>query len=308
MFGKLPLESLGWLLVDEAGQATPQAAVGALLRTKRAVIVGDPIQIEPVVELPDKLTIAICRHFGVDPDIYNAPSASAQTLADAASAFTGKFPTDLGYRVVGAPLLAHRRCSDPMFKISNKLAYSGFMVYAKSSKSSRIRDALGPSAWFDVHGSAADGHWCKEEGDEALRLLSRLAQEDMCHDQEDTCPDIYIIKPFTSVASNMRGLARNSEALSKLITDKGRRKQWIKDRIGTVHTAQGREAEAVIFVLGAPERSQGGAREWAGKSPNLLNVAVTRAKEAIYVIGNRELWLGHGSFRELDILELGKRL
>lgn len=41
MLGKLPAESLGWLLVDEAGQALPQTAVGALLRTRRAVIVGD---------------------------------------------------------------------------------------------------------------------------------------------------------------------------------------------------------------------------------------------------------------------------
>jgi superfamily I DNA and/or RNA helicase len=32
----------------------------------------------------------------------------------------------------------------------------------------------------------------------------------------------------------------------------------------------------------------------------LLNVAVTRAKEAIYVIGNRQLWREAGLFRELD--------
>jgi len=43
-----------------------------------------------------------------------------------------------------------------------------------------------------------------------------------------------------------------------------------------VHTVQGREAEAVIFVLGAPASAQTGARGWAGGRPNLLNVAVTR--------------------------------
>lgn len=82
MLGELPPESLGWLLVDEAGQALPQAAVGALLRTRRAVVVGDPVQIEPVVVLPEKLTQTICRNFGVDPDRFNAPNASVQTLAD----------------------------------------------------------------------------------------------------------------------------------------------------------------------------------------------------------------------------------
>jgi len=30
----------------------------------------------------------------------------------------------------------------------------------------------------------------------------------------------------------------------------------------------------------------------AGGRPNLLNVAVTRAKEVLYVIGNRQLWQG----------------
>lgn len=39
---------------------------------------------------------------------------------------------------------------------------------------------------------------------------------------------------------------------------------------------------------------------WAGGRPNLLNVAVSRAKEAIYVVGNRRLWRNAGLFHELD--------
>ena len=94
MLGKLPIKSLGWLLVDEAGQALPQAVVGALLRTRRAIIVGDPIQIEPVVVLPDTLIHAICRRFGVDPNRYAAPQCSVQTLADAASTYISEFQAD----------------------------------------------------------------------------------------------------------------------------------------------------------------------------------------------------------------------
>ena len=75
---------------------------------------------------------------------------------------------------------------------------------------------------------------------------------------------------------------------------------WVYERIGTVHTVQGREAEAVILVLGAPAPHQTGARGWAGSRPNLLNVAVTRAKERLYVVGNRELWRQAGLFRTLD--------
>jgi len=82
MLGKLPPECLGWLLVDEAGQAVPQAAVGAIMRTKRAVIVGDPIQIEPIVMLPNTLTEAICGQFGVDPKQYSPPLFAAPSYKE----------------------------------------------------------------------------------------------------------------------------------------------------------------------------------------------------------------------------------
>lgn len=292
MLGKLPPESLGWLFVDEAGQALPQAAVGAFLRTRRAVIVGDPVQIEPVVVLPDTLTHAICRRFGVDPNHYAAPLASAQTLADSASSYTSEFQTHVGSRSVGVPLLVHRRCSEPMFSVSNTIAYSGLMVSAKLSKPSGIRDVLGPSAWIHVEGSVED-KWCREEGDEVLRMLRQLKEA-------GAKPDLYIITPFVIVADRLHTAIRESDVLGGWVSEG--EWNWIKERVGTVHTAQGREAEAVILVLGAPHPGQTGARSWAGGRPNLLNVAVTRAKEVIFVVGNRQLWREAGFFRELDRL------
>lgn len=290
MLGKLPAESLGWLLVDEAGQALPQAAVGAILRTRRAVVVGDPVQIEPVVILPETLTQAICRRFGVDPDLYAAPSASAQTLADSASSYASEFQASAGSRSVGVPLLVHRRCSEPMFGISNAIAYSGLMVSAKEPKPSAVRDVLGPSRWIHVEGGGED-KWCKEEGDEVLALLRRMARGSVR-------PDVYIITPFVIVADRLRHAVRESGVLDGWVNEDGWR--WTSERIGTVHTVQGREAEAVILVLGAPNPSQTGARGWAGGRPNLLNVAGTRAKEVIYVVGNRRLWREAGHFQELD--------
>jgi hypothetical protein len=72
MLGRLPPQSLGWLLIDESGQALPQAAVGALMRTCRAVVVGDPMQTEPAVTLPNTFTQTVCARFGVDPTRYSS--------------------------------------------------------------------------------------------------------------------------------------------------------------------------------------------------------------------------------------------
>jgi hypothetical protein len=288
MFGGLPPESLGWLLIDEAGQALPQAAVGAIMRTKRAVVVGDPIQVEPVVVLPPTLTQNICKKFGIDPDYYNAPDASAQTLADTATPYFATFETKYGSRSVGVPLLVHRRCEEPMFSISNAVAYQGLMVQAKRPGVSQIRNCLGPSKWINIQGESND-KWCPQEGAAVLDLLRRLKAGSIN-------PDLYIVTPFVIVADNLRRIIIDSGIL-KSWTDNDYK--WCFERIGTIHTVQGREAEAVIFVLGAPSPSQTGARGWAGGKPNLLNVAVTRAKEVLYVIGNKQLWSQAGLFKEL---------
>lgn len=291
MLGRLPPETFGWLLIDEAGQASPQSAVGALMRCQRAVVVGDPQQVEPVVLLPDVLTTAVMREFSADSDLYAAPASSVQTLADEASDHCATFQTVAGTRTVGTPLLVHRRCSSPMFEVSNTIAYGGLMVQAKQPTKSAIRAALGPSRWIDVRGTGRD-KYCIEEGEALLTLLRELRGA-------GALPDIYVVTPFVAVQDGLRQLVAVSGVLNGWAPDAS---TWPRERIGTVHTVQGREAEAVILVLGAPLASQNGARQWAGRLPNLLNVAVTRAKESVYVVGNRELWSAAGHFSVLDEL------
>ena len=260
------------------------------MRARRAVVVGDPLQIEPVVTLPLSLVEKVCQSFGVDAEEWAAPKASAQTLADSGSLYQGWIERSDGAVRIGAPLLVHRRCEQPMFGISNTISYARLMVRATRDRSSRIRDVLGPSRWLHLEGFS-DGKWCPQEGEVALDLVAQLVRAGIAD------PDVFLIAPFRAVAYGLRDRFRSEADVLARITSAPQK--WLYDRIGTVHTVQGKEAEAVIFVLGATNAQQTGARSWAGSPPNLVNVAVSRAKQALYVIGNRNIWHAHGSFQTL---------
>ena len=57
----------------------------------------------------------------------------------------------------------------------------------------------------------------------------------------------------------------------------------------------GREADMVVLVLGTLPKSKK-ARDWVAATPNILNVAITRARHRFYVIGNRPSWSTHRYF------------
>jgi hypothetical protein len=290
LFGKLGKEQLGWLLIDEAGQVSPQAAVGALWRAKRAIVIGDPLQIEPVVPMPPKLINAIFSQFNTPKDEWAAPDVSAQILADRISWFGTTISSDDGEIWVGSPLRVHRRCQKPMFDISNHIAYNGAMVSQTPDEKSFIGEVLGPSKWINVAGDA-NGKWAKAEGVIAVEILEKLFESGI------EKPEIFFITPFRIVAAELRQLIqKNSRIANKLLPSAGK---WVNEHVGTVHTFQGKEADTVVLVLGAPLDSSVGARTWAGGAPNLLNVAMTRAKRRLYVIGSHAAWKNAGYFQFL---------
>ena len=298
MFHGFGENEIGWLLIDEAGQATPQAAVGSIWRARRAVVIGDPLQIEPIVTTPMQTTQRIFRSNGVDPMLWAAPRQSAQTLADRTSEIQGRFWVGDGeagreQRITGIPLLVHRRCERPMFTIANRIAYDERMVFATAQGASRIRDTLGCSAWIDVDAPSAD-KWVEAEGHLIVAAMTKL-----CAALPEP-PNLYVICPFRVPSVRLRALLRKSSGVLPRLKESSREK-WLDDRVGTVHTFQGKEAEAVILMLGAGRGARVGSRSWAGGRPNLLNVASTRAKRALYVVGNRAEWGRVGVFVEAAI-------
>jgi superfamily I DNA and/or RNA helicase len=278
LFAGLGRGDLGWLFVDEAGQASPQMPVGALWRTRRAVLVGDPLQLEPVVVLPWTAQQRLRERRNVAQEW--APSwTSAQQVADRLGRWGTTLPAQLpdgSTQVwVGSPLRVHRRCDDPMFAVSNAIAYAGLMVHGVGDRG-EFRPPR-ESFWWHVRSSQTEGKWVPTEGRALGSTVSRLFADGLPDDQ------LYVISPFRDVAT------RAAEQLRGVVP-------W--NRVGTVHTAQGKEADVVILILGTHPDAEG-SRRWAAAKPNLLNVAVSRAKRRLIVIGDHESWRGHSNFSVL---------
>lgn len=294
LFQSMGRESLGWVLVDEAGQATPASVAGALWRARRAVIVGDPLQIEPVVTVPRKLVERLGGNRGMDdPTVTRwCPSVqSAQTLSDR----TMRLGAMVGDVWTGLPLRTHRRCMNPMFEIANRIAYDDQMVQATGSKG--VEPDLFASCWIDVRGKA-NGKVVDDEIAALRRILKSFVREwpqVVSSNGEKAPASVYVISPFRDVAVACKRRMGADSHLGRWFA-----KQKLKVDADTVHTFQGKEASIVFLLLGsAPGDAGAGSRSWAASKPNLLNVAVTRAQQRFYVIGNHADWAGLPFFSEL---------
>ena len=113
-----------------------------------------------------------------------------------------------------------------------------------------------------------------------------------------TLPKIFIISPFRHIGRELKKLVVESRSKWLFSHNFSRKelKSWAAKSIGTVHTFQGKEQEIVIFVLGTDENSKNSA-QWAASKPNILYVAVTRTKNAIYIVGNKNVWGNLSYFR-----------
>ena len=277
--------SLGTIIIDEAGQASPHMFVGALFRAQKAIVVGDPKQIEPVQTVQD---LFVEKIGGEGLGKYRSKELSVQSLADAQNPFAGIIKNlDDSESWVGCPLVIHRRCKDPMFTVANELSYGGFMIN-KTMDSDNPIDLCKESCWItydasDIESSTDKDRYIKVQGQIAFELIQKLRARNV------EFKDIFIITPFTSVAYGFKTYMQSISDDIVNWTDKDNKSGWLRDNIGTVHTFQGKEAKVVIYMLGCQsDGSANGAIKWV--NANNVNVAFTRAKEYIYVIGDAPKW------------------
>jgi superfamily I DNA and/or RNA helicase len=217
-----------------------------------------------------------------------------QEFADRINRFGAMLPNgrdregDGGETWVGCPLVVHRRCVEPMFGISNRLSYGGTMKLKTVPPQAEIseRFVLEKSCWLDVKGNeiGSKNHFVEKQGKKALELITDSFRK------HGGRPDLFVISPFTTVIDGMKNMAKSSPI--QAYGDGAA--QWLEENCGTVHRFQGREAGEVIFLLGCDAGARG-AVNWV--KPNILNVAVTRAKYRLYIIGDSGVWRESGIFQ-----------
>lgn len=255
------LKSVGTIIIDEAGQATLSSAVGPLLKAKRAIVIGDPMQLEPVVSLPSEINDFLLRKCGIDLQ-FNLANSSVQIRADKVEPYGTYISRGASNIWLGSPLLSHKRCDEDIFNIANNIAYGGLMSWGKEENEGKFKNA-----WLDIphtNKGVSINDYTQNARLSEIKALKELLE--LLKHKGVSSDDISVLTPFVDVCE----LARRHNLQAH-----------------TVHTMQGRQARIVIFVLGGKRK---GARIWASIKPNLLNVALTRAKENFFVIGDYQAW------------------
>lgn len=287
---ELPLyDFIDLLIIDEAGQAPPEIAGAAFSLAKKSIVVGDTLQIEPVWSINERIDIAnLKRHQIISSDSDNeidlffetgmaASCGSVMKIAQRAS----KYQRYLDER--GMFLSEHRRCFNDIIAYCNELAYKGRLQPKRKNESGMMLPHMG---YRDIKGKPAQsgGSWGNKEEAQAIAQWIKDNRKDLEHfyterDEKKRKKDIKeIVGVVTPFAYQVRLIKSELKRLK------------IKDiTVGTVHSLQGAERNVVIFSS-VYDSSQKGRKFFFDNGPNMLNVAVSRAKDSFLVFGDIDIF------------------
>ena len=212
--------------------------------------------------------------------------ASVQTYADRTNRYGSYIRDDESTVWVGCPLVLHRRCLPEILEVSNQVSYGGMMQCMTSEPSGKWFQRLSGdycTRWFNVRApeNGNKDHFCAKQARVVANILYGIKKQ--LGGEGEYFRKVFLITPFKSVEC---GLKKEMQKWRKEI---GLPDGWENANIGTVHTFQGKEADMVFFILGCDDSPGAeGAIRWV--NANLVNVAVSRAKYRLIVIGDKNAW------------------
>lgn len=271
-------------LADEAGTTLIHQLFPLLVRSQRAVVAGDPQQIEPIINLCDDTIKQYFKTAFLDMGMGNedyyryAPTAKYTATAYHSAAGANGTEGDLGNGIV---LRNHYRCTPPIIQFCRPNYPGGLQILSEDNGEATVKHLLA----YHIEGSHT--HNTNPEEIAAVEtIIASLLQHGYSISSDDNSKTIGVMSPFSQQAN----------ALKYRISNRWRNFSW--DDIGTVHTFQGGEKTAIIF---SPYQCQKEHSFWfLNRKPNLLNTAVSRARELFILVGNlRELELAGGETKRL---------
>lgn len=169
----------------------------------------------------------------------------------------------------------HYRCNKKIIEFNNRKYYHSRLNICTESREER------PLLYVDVRNEGGGLRNTAPEEVEAILGYAKQNRE----------KDIGVITPFV----NQRRLIEDALSREKL------------DNVvcGTVHAFQGDEKDVVLFSTALTDQTQGGTYEWLKNNKELINVAVSRARDKLIVISDqRNLTRLHRGEGEDDLYEL----
>ncbi|MFL6141288.1 MAG: AAA domain-containing protein [Labedaea sp.] len=170
------------------------------------------------------------------------------------------------------PLLLdeHYRCHPDIIQFCNTQFYDNRLTVLTTV--ARTEDLARGLEWQDVDGRTERG----PNGNSAINEAEALAVIDWLLASGLRPDQVGVVTPFLAQANLIRKLLRQHGGAT-----------FDGMRIGTAHTFQGGERDTMLFSTVIAPGALPGTISWLEGERNLINVAVSRAKQHLVVFGNR---------------------
>jgi superfamily I DNA and/or RNA helicase/very-short-patch-repair endonuclease len=273
----LPLtpEVVDIVVIDEASQCDIASALPLLYRAKRTVIIGDPNQLSHISMLNKADDQQLQREIGlISPD-------DQRFLYSLTSLF------DMGRTVIGTGarfvhLLEHYRSRAEIIGFSNKRFYgdklSVWTDYRKLKGSGQSKAVI----WHNVNGTVIRPHqgsaYNLEEAKEVVDLIQQIVKH-IISQGDGYIASLGVVTPFREQANKIRDLLEQ-----KIDSNQLRKLDFIVD---TAHKYQGDERDIMIFSPVISNNTPQTTLGFLGNTVNLFNVAITRARTELHIVGDR---------------------
>lgn len=264
----LPLsnELFDMVVIDEASQCDIASAIPLILRAKQLVVIGDPLQLKHITSLNKFEEEKIKEHLHLSGSVYL--KYKEKSLWD----YSESFITNASNNNKIVNIDRHYRCHPDIIGYSNEAFYNPKLGVDLKICTKKEDYNIQPSGikWIDIIGThkANNININGAEVDKSIEIATYFANQN---------PNISIgiVTPFSHQAKEIH--SRIPIHLSQRIV------------ADTVHKFQGDEKDVMIYSLVVTNNSPDSKIYWIDNMvPESVNVAVTRARNTIYIVGNKE--------------------